>query len=68
MCDWCLRRSEEDAGFPGAGVVDGWEPYTGDGIKPSPLEEELVLLTAEPAIQPPHIWFLNQSLYHFITC
>lgn len=52
MCDWCLRRSEEDAGFPGAGVAaDGWEPHTGDGIKPSPLEEEPVLLSSEPDLK-----------------
>lgn len=30
-CAWCLWRSEEDVGTPGAEVADGYHPLVGTG-------------------------------------
>jgi hypothetical protein len=43
-------------------VTDGCEPPCGCwDLNSGPLEEQSVLLTAEPSNQPPHSVFLNSS-------
>ena len=52
MHAWCLRKPEKGIGFPGTGVTDGREPPCGCwGLNLGPLEEQPVLLIAEPPLQ-----------------
>lgn len=51
LCSWNLWRSEED--FPGAGVADGCKP----GGHREPFQEQQVLLTMAPALQPEYFIF-----------
>ena len=49
----CLRRPEEDVGFPRTDITGGCEvPGAGWKLNPGPREEQAVLLTAEPSLQP----------------
>ena len=51
--DWYFAM---DVGSPGTGVIDSCEPPCGYGeLNPGPLEEQSVLLTAEPSLQL--LWF-----------
>lgn len=52
----CPRKSEEGVGFPGAGVVGGSE--LGWVLAAGPLEEQQVLVAAEPYLQPPKLLLL----------
>lgn len=53
MNAWCPWRSKEGTGSPGTGVINGYEPpYWCWELKPSPLQEQHVLLIAEPSLQP----------------
>ena len=51
---WCLWKPEEGFRSPGAGVIGSYEPTTllfwdsNTGL----LQEQQVLLTAEPSLQP----------------
>ena len=50
---WCLQRLENGARSSGTGVKDGCEPpCVCWELNPDPLEEQLVLLNAEPFLQP----------------
>jgi hypothetical protein len=51
---FCLRVCLcKGVGSPGTGVIDGCEqPYGYWDLNPGPLEEQPVLLTAEPSLQP----------------
>jgi hypothetical protein len=50
---WCLQRPEEDAGSSGTGVMNGCDPPCGcQEWNSGPLEEQPVLLTSEPSLQP----------------
>jgi len=54
-----MRVSES----PGTGVTDSCELTCGCWeLKPGPLEEQPVLLTSEPSLQPPHLLFLKDLL------
>jgi hypothetical protein len=59
-CPWCLQQPEENASFPGIRVTDGCEPPCGCG-KPNldTLQEQRVLLNAEPSVQLPVNYSLN---------
>jgi hypothetical protein len=54
LCTWYPRRAKEGIGSPKTGVIDGssmplywqWESNLG------PLQEQQVLLTTEPSLQP----------------
>ena len=49
----CLQRPEEGTGSSGAGVTNGCElPCGCRELNPGPLEEQQVLLTDEPSLQP----------------
>ena len=55
-------EAEENVGSPGTGVTDGCEPtYRGWELNLDPLEEQQVLLTAEPFLQPHLVLFKNYS-------
>jgi hypothetical protein len=50
----CIVPAEEDVGASGTGITDGCEPPCGYwGSNPDPLQEQSVLVTAEPSLQPP---------------
>ena len=51
---WYLKRPVKGTGSPGTGVIDSCDPP-----KPGPLQEQGVLLTAEPPLQ-----FTFQCLLH----
>ena len=51
----CLMPAEVRRGIrsPGTGVTDGWEPPCGcRELNSGPLEEQAMLLTSEPSLQP----------------
>jgi hypothetical protein len=51
MHGWCPQRPEEDVRSP-MGVTDGYELLSGWWeLNTGPLEEQNVLLTAEPSLQ-----------------
>jgi hypothetical protein len=51
---WCLRRSEEDIRYSRFGLPGGCELACRFWVShPGPLQEQPVLLTAEPFLQPP---------------
>lgn len=53
VCDWCPRKSQEDAGFPGTEVTDGLSYHVGAGNwKLGHLQEQQVFLTSEPSSPP----------------
>lgn len=54
VCAWCSRKPEEDARFPGTGVVVSCHV--------GPLEEKLVLLTTEPSLKPRIAVFLIRKM------
>jgi hypothetical protein len=60
MHAWCLVSPEEDIGAPGIGATHGYELPSGcwDSSLAS-LEEQLVLLTAEPFLQHPKYIFMS---------
>ena len=50
-------------GSPGTEITDSCEPPCECWeLKPGPLEERSVLLTAEPSLQPPDHEFLNSNV------
>jgi hypothetical protein len=52
MCREQLARPEEGTGSPRTGIAGVCEPPLCDG-NPDSLEEQPVLLAAEPSLQPP---------------
>jgi hypothetical protein len=53
----CLQMHQERASDL---IMDGWEPPCGCwDLNSAPLEEQSVLLTTEPSLQPPHasLWY-----------
>lgn len=59
-CPW---KPEEDTDSPGNGALNGSEQPCGHwGLKPGPLQEHGVLLTAEPSPQHSNSNFLKQEL------
>lgn len=59
---WCMqspRMPKEDNGCPGTGVTDTWEfPLSARNWTQVPLEEQLVLLTADLTLQSPEFYIL----------
>ena len=56
VCLHCLWKPEEDITFPETEITDACEPLCGcQELNPGPLEEQLVFLTTEPSLQPPHV-------------
>lgn len=54
-----LWKPEEGGGASGSGVKDScWLPCERGELNPSPLEEQLLLLTAKPSLQPCDALFL----------
>jgi hypothetical protein len=52
VCTWYLQKLEEDMGFLSTRVMVGYElPRGCQESNLSPLEEQPVLLTAEPSLQ-----------------
>jgi len=63
VCAWCLRRSEEGIRSPGTGDKEGCEPPCGFWeLNLGPLQEQQVLLTTEPSLQPPIFVLLRETL------
>ena len=55
MYVWCQQRSEAGVGSPGTGDPGNCDPPCGClELNPGPLEEQLVLLIAEPSLQSYH--------------
>ena len=53
MCTWVVQRAEEGIRCPRTEVADGCElPCWCQELNPSPLQEQPVLLTTEPSLQP----------------
>ena len=50
----CLLPAEikRGHGSSGTGIPNGWNHVVGAGIEPSPLDEQSVLLSIEPSLQP----------------
>jgi hypothetical protein len=63
----CLRRSKEDIGSPGTGVIDGCKPAYGFWeMIWEPLRDHLGFLTTEPSLRMPWQYFFfpdKVSLY-----
>ena len=56
----CMYIWVRGVGFPGTGVIDSCELPCGSWeLNPGPLEEQSVLLTIEPFLQPPPLPFLK---------
>lgn len=56
----CLLRTREDTGWPAAG--DGCEPLCGCWeLNSGPLEEQHMLLMAEPSLQPGFLHFVVED-------
>lgn len=54
ICITCIQCTEEGVGSPETGVTDDCEPLCGcRELNLSPLEEQAVLLTAEPPLRSP---------------
>lgn len=63
MHAWYLRRSEKSIRSPGTGVTDGCEPPCGCcESNLCPLEEQQMLLTPKPALQPSFCVVSNDPL------
>ena len=57
-CVWCLQRPEEEIRSPGIGVTDNCKPPCGcRELNSGPLEEQAMLLIAEPSLQLPNSFF-----------
>ena len=52
-----LWRSEKDVGAPGIGVTDDYEPSWCLELNLSPVQEQQMVLTTEPSLQPLHTHF-----------
>lgn len=61
---WYSQRFEEGIESPETGVTDvfNWEP------NPGPLEEQQLLVTAEPALQPLTLIATRISVPMFVSC
>lgn len=68
MHAWCLQRPEEAIGSPETEVTDGEGCAIKGalGLKPSPLEEQPMLLSTEPSLQPLNLAFYVTFEWHFI--
>jgi hypothetical protein len=54
---WYPRSSEEGIQSPGMEVIDTYEPPCGcPELNPDPLQEQKVLLTTEPPLQPRNLF------------
>jgi hypothetical protein len=64
LCTTCALSPwgpEEDMRPPGTGVTDGCELPCGCWkLNPGPLEEQPVLLTAKPSLQPQDLIYLKK--------
>ena len=56
-CVQMLMRPEESTGSPGAGVKGSYELGAGN-LSSGPLQEQQVLLTTEPSLQPKDLFLL----------
>ena len=66
VCAWCLRRSEDGIRSPGTGVKSGCESPCGCWVlKLGPLQEQHVLLSTEPSLQPQggHLFIPTEQWY-----
>lgn len=61
LCTW---RPEKNIRFSGTGVIDGFEPCE---LNLSLLEEQLVLLSTEPSLQPPDLRFFFFLKWPFLS-
>jgi len=58
----CLQTHQKRASDP---ITDGCEPPCGcRELNSGPLEEQSVLLTTEPSLQPPGVVFINHCVKH----
>jgi len=64
-CIVCVsgRRSEEGIRSPGAGITNGWIQGGSEKLYPGPREEQPMLLTAKPSLQPLAFVFEPRSLH-----
>lgn len=53
MCAWCLPRAEEDVGYPGTWITDGWELPCSSG-------------SSRRAAQTPNYWTVSLALVTFL--
>jgi hypothetical protein len=51
MCAWCLRKPEDSDPLEKVFTVSGEPSWRCWELNPGPLEEQPVLLTAEPSLQ-----------------
>jgi hypothetical protein len=69
---WCLQRPEEGTRSPGTGVTNDCKPPRECWeSNPDPQQEQPVLLTVEPFLQP-HMFFISliyryRAYTHFYT-
>jgi hypothetical protein len=54
---WCLWKSEEGSVAYGSVTDDCEPPYRCWELNPGPLQEQQVLLAAEPSLQPHSFFF-----------
>lgn len=60
-------RPEERGGFPVTGVTDGCEPLCGSWeLNPGSVEEQPVVLTAEPSTAPSRSVYLRSGFHCII--
>lgn len=53
VCFWCLMRPEEDVESPGTGIISSCKLLCGCwDLNLIPLEEQPMLLSAEPSLHP----------------
>lgn len=63
VCAWCLPKPEEGGIFFGTEIPGGcWLPCQCQEKNLGPLQEELVLPTAEPLLQPLRLRFLTHGV------
>ena len=68
LCMWCLWRPEEGVEPSGTGFTDGCEPpYESWELNLGPLQEQQVLLEAEPSL-PPNIYLLKEFTNYYYHC
>ena len=61
-----LQTHQKRASAP---TIDGWEAPCGFWeLNSGPLEEQPVLLTAEPSLQPQYFYFSRYILIHVYVC
>lgn len=66
---WCLWSPEGDVIFPGTGGMNGCElPCRCWELNQGPLEEQKVLLTTKPSLQPWSVAFLFRLLILLSFC